>query len=220
LTKKGGETFMEEKEKDETAEKPTKEQVKAEIKNLFSQLEAILESLKDDDGNFNHEEALAYAEWMLKKAQLRYIDKNKNHSFPILYRRIYWAHMGVNIGSEEDKHRPVVVVRSEKNSPICYVVPLTTQRLNDEYWYHIDLDGFKNTALVEHFRVISKDRIDAPLWRKGDIACITKKDMEEIQKEIRRMFGNEKGNISRITRDNLDEIKKEIERINQELEKK
>lgn len=207
---------MEEKVKDGIEEKLTKEQVKTEIKNLFNQLEEILEGLKDDGGNFNYKEALTYAEWMLKKAQLRYIDKNKKHSFPILYQRVYWAHMGVNIGSEEDKHRPVVVVRSENNSPICYVVPLTTQRLNDKYWYHIDLDGFNNTAMVEHFRTISKDRIDAPLWRKGNIACITKENMKEIQKEIRRMFGNEKGNIPRITRDNLDEIKKEIEKITKE----
>lgn len=168
------------------------EQAKKEIEQNFEQLEVILHSLQDENGNFDHEEALAYAEWILKKAQLRYIDKNKSHSFPIIYRRIYWAQMGLNIGREEDKHRPVVIVRSEVQSPICYVVPLTTQRLNDGYWYHIDLDGFENTALVEHFRTISKDRIDNPLWQKGDIALITKQNMNSIHKEIRRMFGTEK----------------------------
>jgi len=174
------------------SEENTEKTIKKEIEKVFNQLETILTGLKDDEGSFNSEEALNYAEWILKKAQLRYIDHDKKHSFPILYRRIYWAHMGINIGSEEDKHRPVVVVRGEKKSPICYVVPLTSQRLNDEYWYHVDLDGFDNTALVEHFRTISKDRIDKPLWQKGQIATITKENMVEIQKEIRRLFGTPK----------------------------
>lgn len=173
-------------------EEKTEETVKKEIEKVFNQLEVILTELKDEEGVFNSEEALNYAEWMLKKAQLRYIDHDKTHLFPILYRRIYWAHMGLNIGREEDKHRPVLVVRSEKNSPICYVVPLTSQCLNDDYWYHIDLDGFDNTALVEHFRTISKDRIDKPLWQKGQIATITKENMIAVQKEIRRMFGTPK----------------------------
>ncbi len=160
-----------------------------EIKIILNQLETLLNGLENEDGTSNDEEALNYAQWILKKAQLRYIEHTKKHSFPIIYRRIYWAHMGLNIGREEDKHRPVVVVRSEGNSPICYVVPLTSQRLNDDYWYHIDLEGFENTALVEHFRTISKDRIDEPLWKKGEIASITKKNMDAIQNEIRRMFG-------------------------------
>ncbi|WP_412677366.1 type II toxin-antitoxin system PemK/MazF family toxin [Bacillus smithii] len=45
---------------------------------------------------------------------------------------MYWAHWVINVGHEEDKHRPVLVVRSEKNSPLCAVVPLTIQRLNDD----------------------------------------------------------------------------------------
>lgn len=191
------------------------EQAKLDIQNTFKQLETILHGLNDENKNFDYEEALDYAEWMLTKARLRYINQNKNHSFPIIYRRIYWAHMGLNIGSEEDKHRPVVIVRSEHSSPICYVVPLTTQRLNDEYWYHVDLDGFNNTALVEHFRTISKDRIEKPLWQSGDIAKIRKGNMDEIQKEIRRMFGNEKGNISRIVKDHFRAIKSEIEKLEQ-----
>lgn len=166
--------------------------IKQEIERIFKQLETLLHGLKDDKGAFNKEEALGYAEWMLKKAQLRYIDRDQKFEFPILYRRVYWAHMGLNIGREEDKHRPIVVVRSESKSPICHVVPLTTQRLDDDYWYHVDLDGFDNTALVEHFRTISKDRIDKPLWQRGEIATISKENMNEIQKEIRRMFGTPK----------------------------
>lgn len=164
------------------------ESTKKQVKSIFQDLESLLDTLKDSEGNDDSEEALAYAEWMLKKAQLRYVEKNKQHKFPLLYRRVYWAHMGQNVGREEDKHRPVVIVKSEGKSPICYVVPLTSQRLGDEYWYHIDLEGFNNTALVEHFRTISKDRIDKPMWKAGKIADVSKEDMQKIHSEIKRMF--------------------------------
>lgn len=161
---------------------------KTQIQSIFNELEQLLDSLEDPNEKNDSIEALKYAEWMLKKAQLRYVEKQKKHSFPILYGRIYWAHMGLNIGSEEDKHRPVVIVKSERKSPICYVVPLTTQRLEDGYWYHVDLDGYENTALVEHFRTISKDRIDQPLWKSGEIAEVPRENMLKIHSEIKRMF--------------------------------
>ncbi|WP_423408732.1 type II toxin-antitoxin system PemK/MazF family toxin [Heyndrickxia sp. MSNUG] len=163
---------------------------KTQIQKVFTDLEKILDGLKDSSGNDDSVEALGYAEWMLQKAQLRYIDKNKIHTFPLLYKRIYWAFMGLNVGREEDKHRPVVIVKVEKKSPICYVVPLTSQRLGDGYWYHVDLDGFDNTALVEHFRTISKDRIDKPMFKGGKIAEVSTENMKEIHKEIRRMFAS------------------------------
>ncbi|HDR4579031.1 TPA: type II toxin-antitoxin system PemK/MazF family toxin [Bacillus cereus] len=173
---------MSEKEPEKEQAKETEDN-KAKIKNLFNELEKELDGLSDDP------EALSYAEWMLKKAQLRYTEANKEHGFPILYSRVYWAHMGLNIGSEEDKHRPVVIVRSERKSTICHVVPLTTQRLEDEYWYHVDLEGFENTALVEHFRIISKDRIDKPLWKGGEISVVSTPNMKQIHNEIKRLFG-------------------------------
>jgi mRNA-degrading endonuclease toxin of MazEF toxin-antitoxin module len=166
------------------------DETKEKIKAIFTDLEALLDGLEDTEDKDASEEALGYAEWMLRKAQLRYTETNKAHNFPILYKRVYWAHIGMNVGREEDKHRPVVIVRTERKSPICYVVPLTTQRLEDEYWFHVDLDGLENTALVEHFKTISKDRIDKPLMKKGDIAEVTTDNMREIHKEIKRMFAN------------------------------
>src|SRR5699024_1647999 len=100
------------------------EETKKKLDRLLDQIYSVLHEVDDD-------EASRYAGWMLQKAQLRYRQKNKKHAFPILYRRIYWAHWGINIGHEEDKHRPVLVIRSEKKSPLCAVIPLTTQRLED-----------------------------------------------------------------------------------------
>lgn len=49
--------------------------------------------------------------------------------------------------------------------------PLTSQKLGDEYWYHVDLDDFDNITLVKHFRTISKDS-DKPMYKKGVIVEI------------------------------------------------
>ncbi|WP_404996425.1 type II toxin-antitoxin system PemK/MazF family toxin [Caldifermentibacillus hisashii] len=136
------------------------------------------------------EDTLDFAKWMKKKAHLRYKEKDKYKDEPVYFRGVYWTHLGYNVGREQDKHRPVVIVRTEKNSPLCAIVPLTTQRLNDDLWYHIDLDGFNNTALVEHFRVISKDRIDYQMRKRGKYAKVTPKDMKKIQSEIKRMYAS------------------------------
>lgn len=168
-----------------------KSSTKQEIEGYFLKLESILRNIKDEQDNHDEDEAINYVRWMFEKAELRYLEENKKHQFPLIYMRIYWAHMGINVGREEDKHRPVVIVRKEKKSPICHVVPLTTKRLEDGYWYHIDLEGLNNTALVEHFRTISCDRIDKPLWIEGQIAKVSDKNMNQIHNEIKRLFGGQ-----------------------------
>ncbi|AQS57773.1 type II toxin-antitoxin system PemK/MazF family toxin [Desulforamulus ferrireducens] len=133
------------------------------------------------------EDALEFARWTKKKSELRYRPRI-NHGFFILNNCIYWAYLGANIGSEEDKHRPVLVVRTEKNSEICTIIPLTNQRLGDGYWYHIDLEEENSTALVEQLRVISKNRIDKPKRKAGKTVSITEKDWKAINNELKRLY--------------------------------
>lgn len=96
--------------------------------------------------------------------------------------------MGCNIGSEEGKHRPVLVTRTYPNSPTITVIPLTTQRLHDRKQYHIDLENQNSTALVEQMRVIDITRLDKPMRRSGSIASITEKDWNAIQYQIKREY--------------------------------
>ncbi len=158
-----------------------KETTKVNIRTLLDKTYNRILQLEDD------EEALNYIQWIFDKTNFRY-NPDLLHSFPIFRQGVYWAHMGRNIGHEEDKHRPVLIIRSEKKSPICTVVPLTSERLNDGYWYHIDLDGYDNTAMVEQLRVISKNRIDSPMRRKGKIATVELTDLTKIDAEIKRMY--------------------------------
>ena len=44
---------------------------------------------------------------------------------------------------------------------------LTTKRLNDYFWFHIDLEEIDSTVLIEQLKVVSKLRITNP-YRKKD----------------------------------------------------
>lgn len=166
---------------------------KTDTFTMPSAIQAKLDDLsKFLQQNVTEEEALSYLEWTCKKAELKFVTSSVPLKFPLLYGGIYWVYLGSNIGSEEDKHRPAIIIRSEQSSTMTYVVPLTSKRLKDGYWYHIDLDDFDNTALVEQFKPIAKQRIDKPLLLKGKIAKVTSENMAAIHKEITRLFGTPK----------------------------
>ena len=130
-----------------------------EIHNNIVEAENLLSSIHNVD-------AIQFSEWIREKSNLRY---NGNlPKFPIYNNFIYWCNLGINIGSEQNKLRPVLILRSSKNSPICTILPLTTKRLQDGFWFHIDLEEFDSTVLVEQLKVVSKIRITNP-YRKREI---------------------------------------------------
>ncbi len=121
---------------------------------------------------------MEYAIWTKEKAKIKY---QKNILvFPITNNFIYWCNLGINIGSEQNKIRPVIIIRSQANSPICTILPLTTERLNDKKWYHIDLEKNNSTAMIEQVRNISKLRILNPKRTRGLINRITQNDLNNI----------------------------------------
>lgn len=136
--------------------------------------------------NIPYDDLETFTDWISMKSKLKFNPQPK--TFPILYNCIYWAFMGCNIGSEEGKHRPVIITRTYKNSPICVVIPLTTQRLHDEAHYHVDLELEDSTALCEQMRIIDIARIDKPMYKNGKIITITEKDWNSINDEIKRQY--------------------------------
>lgn len=134
----------------------------------------------------NYNDIQEFMDWNKIKSELKFNPQPKN--FPIIPNCIYWAYMGCNIGSEEGKHRPVLITRTYKNSPICTVIPITTQRLNDGYWYHIDMENHNCTILCEQMRIIDITRIDKPYRKKGKIITISKKDWEQVDKQIKWLY--------------------------------
>ncbi|MGO0063460.1 type II toxin-antitoxin system PemK/MazF family toxin [Brevibacillus fluminis] len=152
-----------------------------DIEKVWSELKDFLTIQTD------REKIVKFVKWMKQKADLAF-GSEPAFQFPIFRKGIYWAELGENIGSEENKHRPVVLLWSTKEAPIAVVVPLTTQRLNDEYFFHIDLEHFNNTVLIEQIRTISLRRITYPLRAKGRVASVSNQDIVKIDDAIRMLF--------------------------------
>lgn len=110
--------------------------------------------------------------------------ENKLPKFFITNNFIYWCDLGINIGSEQNKIRPAIIVRTQTKSPICTILPLTSVRLNDKKWYHIDLEQKNSTAMIEQVRNISKLRVLNPKRTNGIINRITPNDLNNINKAL------------------------------------
>lgn len=145
----------------------------------FLEAEDIVRRKSNDKG-------IDFSNWTKEKSELKYIADMP--SFPIYNNFIYWCNFGINIGSEQNKKRPAIIIRTENKSNICTVIPLTSERMDDTMWYHIDLECEKYTALVEQIRTISKIRIINPFRRKGKMISINQNDWEKINIELKRMY--------------------------------
>ena len=101
------------------------------INQQFDDTKIILQSI-------NSYLALEYAIWIKDKAKIKFTKEMP--PFSIINNFIYWCNLGINIGSEQNKIRPVLIAKTKKESSICTVLPLTSERINDTRWYHIDLE--------------------------------------------------------------------------------
>ena len=136
--------------------------------------------------NINNSDAIQFSEWTKEKANLRYY--GKLHKFPIYNNFIYWCNLGINIGSEQNKLIPVLILKTSKNSPICTILPLTTKRLEDDFWFHIDLEEIDSTVLVEQLKVVSKIRITNPYRKKGKLVTILQNDWDKINSQLKSLY--------------------------------
>lgn len=150
-----------------------------EIDESFTKTKNILKNIDDNI-------ALEYAKWTEDKAKIKFTNNIPNFAITINY--IYWCNLGINIGSEQNKIRPVLVIKSKKESSVCTVLPLTSERMNDTRWYHIDLENLNSTGLIEQLRNISKLRIISPYRLKGRLLKITLNDWNKINDSMKKYY--------------------------------
>lgn len=136
--------------------------------------------------NINTKEAVDYATWTKDKAQI--IFSNDIPKFPITTGFIYWCNLGINIGSEQNKIRPVIIIKNSKNSQICTILPLTSERMNDSRWYHVDLENINSTVLIEQLRNVSKLRFINPFRAKGKLVKISINDWNRINSALQKYY--------------------------------
>ncbi len=150
-----------------------------EIHNNINDIKNILNSINSTD-------AIEFSKWTKEKANLRY--NGQLPKFPIYNNFIYWCNLGINVGSEQNKLRPVLILKTSKNSPICTILPLTTKRLNDQFWFHIDMEEIDSTVLVEQLKVVSKLRITDPYRKKGQLVSISQIDWNNINSQLESIY--------------------------------
>lgn len=150
-----------------------------EINIQFNETKEILKKV-------NENLAIEYAIWMKNKAKIKF--ENEISAFPITSNYIYWCDLGINIGSEQNKIRPVLIVKTKKESSVCTVLPLTSERMKDTRWYHIDLEDQNSTVLIEQLRNVSKLRIVNPFRMKGKLGKITLNDWKKINIAMKKYY--------------------------------
>ena len=136
--------------------------------------------------SINTNDTLQFSEWTKEKANLRY--NGQLPKFPIYNNFIYWCNLGINIGSEQNKLRPVLILKTSKNSPICTILPLTTKRLQYGFWFHIDLEKIDSTVLAEQLKIVSKIRITDPYRKKGNLVAISPNDWNKINSQLESLY--------------------------------
>ena len=136
--------------------------------------------------NINSYLALEYAIWTKDKAKIKFTKELP--SFSIINNFIYWCNLGINIGSEQNKIRPVLVAKTKKESSVCTILPLTSERIKDTRWYHVDLENQNSTVLIEQLRNVSKLRIINPLRIKGKLVKITLNDWNKINSTLQKYY--------------------------------
>ena len=65
---------------------------------------------------------------------------------------------------------------------------LTTKRLNDYFWFHIDLEEIDSTILIEQLKVVSKLRITNPYRKKGQLVSILPNDWNKINLQLENLY--------------------------------
>ena len=126
-----------------------------------------------------------YIKWCRDK----YLLNKKQSNEKIIQNAIYWVNFGVGIGSELRKLRPAILWRPSGDKKMWTMIPLTTKRKNDEYYFHYDLECLsEGTAKIENVMNLSVKRVISPYFSKNKLAILTKNDYKHIIKILSKYY--------------------------------
>ena len=119
-----------------------------ECKN--SLLEFLNKNIKSDF------EGISYIKWCRDKY---IINKKDVEEDKLIQNAIYWVDFGIGIGSELRKLRPAILWRPTSDKKLWTMIPLTTKRRADKYYFHYDLECLaEGTAKIENIRTKTNTR--------------------------------------------------------------
>jgi mRNA-degrading endonuclease toxin of MazEF toxin-antitoxin module len=99
-------------------------------------------------------------------------------------RDVWWASLGINIGSEEDGknelfERPVLLIKIF-NDHMIRVVPLTSKLRDDNNYVLFECEGLIGSAILSQLKTISPKRLTRRFGRLGIV------DFSTIIKRLRK----------------------------------
>lgn len=131
-------------------------------------------------------EGISYVKWCRDKF---IINKKDVENDKLIQNAIYWVDFGIGVGSELRKLRPAILWRSTTDKNLWTMIPLTTKRRSDKYYFHYDLECLaEGTAKIENMMNLSLKRILAPYFAKDKLAILTQKDYNGIKKAISQYY--------------------------------
>lgn len=109
---------------------------------------------------------------------------------------LYWASLGINVGTELNKNRPVLVWKKrcggDNESNFSYIViPITSKEKNKKYYMNIpiDINGRHCYLRIEDLRRINIRRFSRPILNNDNkIIFIDENKRKEINKAIEKFF--------------------------------
>ena len=101
-----------------------------------------------------------YCDWMPLKFKVNNSDSVRANFHE---REIWYCHLGENIGFEQDgkgEHflRPVVIIR-KFNNEVFWAVPLTSTIKNTKYYFQLNLNESKSSAILSQIRLTDAKRL-------------------------------------------------------------
>ena len=94
---------------------------------------------------------------------------------------LYYANLGVGVGSEQNGYRPVAIVQNDignRYSPTTIVAPLTTRLITKSKLpthYHISMNSGLNQPsiiMLEQIRTIDKTRLEKYIGKLSDLDIV------------------------------------------------
>lgn len=143
-------------------------------------IEFLNKNIKSDIDGIN------YIKWCRDKYIINQKDVNQDK---LIQNAIYWVDFGIGVGSEIRKLRPAILWRATSDKNLWTMIPLTTKRKSDKYYFHYDLECLsEGTAKLENMMNLSSKRILSPYFAKDKLAILTNNDYIEIKKSISKYY--------------------------------
>lgn len=162
------------------------------IHMMFGKIESMAHTSHSSVWIF--ESIYQFLSWKTEKWKLNFSEYQKKTT--IYENGIYWASMGVNVGSELNKRRPVLVWKKRcggnDESTFSYIViPITSKQKNKKYFYNvpIDINGKECYLRLEDMHRISIKRFSKPVLSPDKkILFITQEKRDEINSAIKNFY--------------------------------